>query len=64
MFSMVILGALLLGSICLYVRSIFFYVFWGKNPYFMKKSHNRRFDSPIHVYPMAHLEMLLHMNFN
>ena len=27
----------------------------------MKKSHNRRFDSPI--YPMAYLEMLLHMNF-
>ena len=26
----------------------YFYVFWGKIPYFIKKSHNRRFDSPIY----------------
>ena len=61
MFSMVILCALLLGSICLYVRSIFFMFFLGEIPYFIKKSHNRRFDIP--VYPMAYIEMLLHMNF-
>ena len=55
MFSIVILCALLLGSIWFYVRSIFSR-FGGKIPYFIKKSHNRRFDSPI--YPKVYLEML------
>ena len=52
--------ALSFGSICLYVRSIFF-MFLGKIPYLIKKSHNRRFDSTISS--IANLEMLLHLNF-
>ena len=62
LFSIVILCALLLGSICFYVRSISL-CFWGKIPYFIKKSHKskRRFDSPI--YPKVYLEMLFLMNF-
>ena len=46
MFSVVILYALLFGSICFDVRLIFFYVFGG-NPYFIKKSHIMPFDSAI-----------------
>ena len=60
MFSIVIWCALSFGSICLYVRSIFF-MFLGKIPYLIKKSHIRRFDSTISS--IANLEMLLHLNF-
>ena len=60
MFSIVIWCALSFGSICLYVRSIFF-MFLGKIPYLIEKSHIRRFDSIISS--IANLEMLLHLNF-
>ena len=39
----------------------FIFTFWGKIPYFIEKSHNRRFDSPI--YPKVYLKMLFHMKF-
>ena len=57
---LVIWRALSFESICLYVRSIFF-MFLGKIPYLIKKSHIRRFDSTISS--IANLEMLLHLNF-
>ena len=60
MFSIVMWCALLFGSICLYVRSIFF-MFLGKIPYSIKKSHIRWFEST--VSSIANLEMLLHLNF-
>ena len=60
MFSIAIWCAPSFGSICLYVRSIFF-MFLGEIPYFIKKSHIRRFDSIISS--IANLEMLLHLNF-
>ena len=47
-------------SNCLYVRSIIF-MFMGKIPYLIKKSHIRRFDSTISS--IANLELLLHLNF-
>ena len=57
MFSMVILCALLLGSICFYVRSIFLY-FLEEIPYFIKKSHISDLTA---LY--IHLEMMFNMNF-
>ena len=45
-----------------YVRLIFF-MFWGKNPYFIKKSHIRPFDSASAILSIARnvvsLEILL-----
>ena len=58
MFSILVLCALSFESIWLYVRLIFL-SFGGKNPYFIKKSHIRRFDSLI--YSIAYLEMFLLM---
>ena len=60
MFSIVIWCALSFGSICWYVRSIYF-MFYGKIPYLIKKSHIRRFNSTISS--IANLEILLHLNF-
>ena len=60
MFSIVIWSALAFGSICLYVRSISF-MFLGKIPYLIKKSHIRRFDSTISS--IANLENVASLDF-
>ena len=44
-----------------FVCQVNIFMFWGKIPYLIKKSHIRRFDSTISS--IATLEMLLHLNF-
>ena len=50
MCSIVILCALLLGSIC-FMSGQYFLIFLGENPYFIKKSHIRRFDYIVNSLP-------------